>query len=85
MKNIPDKSIDLVLTDEKIVELYLSGESMRKIAKNFNTNHKPISRILKKANITTRPSKILDMHTSLTVALRESTVICWRTYDSVLI
>ena len=57
MKNIPDKSVDLVLTDEKIVELYLSGESMRKIAKNFNTNHKLISRILKKANIITRPSK----------------------------
>ena len=33
MKNIPDKIVDLVLTDEKIVELYLSGESMRKIAK----------------------------------------------------
>ena len=57
MKNIPDKSVDLVLTDEKIVELYLSGESMRKIAKKFNTNHKLISRILNKANITTRPSK----------------------------
>ena len=57
MKRIPDKSVDLVLTDEKIVELYLSGESMRKIAKKFNTNHKLISRILNKADITTRPSK----------------------------
>lgn len=35
MKGIPDGSIDLVLTDEKIVELYLSGESMRKIAKKI--------------------------------------------------
>ena len=35
MKDIPDGSVDLVLTDEKIVELYLSGDSMRKIAKKI--------------------------------------------------
>lgn len=35
MKGIQDGSINLVLTDEKIVELYLSGESMRNIAKNL--------------------------------------------------
>ena len=56
MKNIPDKSVDLVLTDPYVVELYSSGMTMRQIAKLFNTNHKLISRILKKGGIVTRPS-----------------------------
>ena len=60
MKNIPDKSVDLVLTDEmigKIVSYYLSGLSMRSIATEIGTNHKRIGRILKAHNINTRKSR----------------------------
>ena len=60
MKNIPDKSVDLVLTDEnidKIVSDYLSGLSMRAIANNIGTNHKRIGRVLKTCNIETRKSR----------------------------
>lgn len=56
MKEIPDESVDLVLTDPCVVDLYSSGMTMRQIAKLFNTNHKLISRILKKESIVTRPS-----------------------------
>ena len=56
MKNIPDRSVDLVLTDPYVVELYSGGMTMRQIAKLFNTNHKLISRILKKEGVVTRPS-----------------------------
>jgi hypothetical protein len=38
-----------------IIKMYDDGNSMRKIALNFNTNHKLISRILKGENIKTRP------------------------------
>ena len=37
-----------------IVKMYKDGVSMRKIALSFNTNHKLISRILKKGNVETR-------------------------------
>ena len=57
MKEIPDGSVDLVLTDPVVVNLYESGLSMREIAKQLNTNHKLISRILKKYRVTTRPPK----------------------------
>lgn len=43
MKNIPDD--------------YKSGLSMRAIAIKYSTNHKRVSRILKKRNILTRPSR----------------------------
>ena len=45
MKEIPDKSIDMILCD------YKDGLSMRKIAKKYNTNHKLISRILKRLDL----------------------------------
>lgn len=57
MKEIPDNSVDLVLTDEtigKIVSDYLSGLSMRSIATEIGTNHKRIGRVLKMCNIDTR-------------------------------
>ena len=57
MKTIPDGSVDMVLTDQVVVSLYESGLSMREIAKQLNTNHKLISRILKKCRVTTRPPK----------------------------
>ena len=38
-----------------IIKMYGDGNSMRKIALNFNTNHKLVSRILKSKNIKTRP------------------------------
>ena len=41
----------------KICEMYQKGKSMRKIALEFNTNHKLISRILKSENIQTRKPK----------------------------
>ena len=48
------------MIDEKIViNLYLQGYSMRQIAKQLNTNHKLISRILKRNNIETRKPKHL--------------------------
>ncbi len=51
MKEIPDKSIDMILCD------YKDGLSMRKIAKKYNTNHKLISRILKRNNIEIKKPK----------------------------
>lgn len=53
MKEIPDGSVDL------IVELYKKGNSMRSIAKKMGTNHKLISRVLKKNDIQTREPKNL--------------------------
>ena len=48
------------MIDEKIViNLYLQGYSMRQIAEQLNTNHKLISRILKRNNIETRKPKHL--------------------------
>ena len=51
MKEIPDKSIDMILCD------YLSGMSLRKTAKKYNTNHHRIKRILDKNNIEIRQPK----------------------------
>ena len=42
-----------------IVELYLKGESMRAIAIKLSTNHKLVSRVLSKHNISTRQPKNL--------------------------
>lgn len=63
MQGIPDKSIDLVLTDEvigKIVSDYLSGLSMRTIATEVGTNHKRIGRVLKAHNINARKVETLE-------------------------
>lgn len=57
MKEIPNGSVDMVLTDQYIVDMYNDGRSMREIAKLLNTNHKRISKILKKYNINKRPCK----------------------------
>ena len=43
----------------KIIEEYKNGKSMREIARDKNTNHKMISRILGKNNIKTREPKML--------------------------
>ena len=45
------------MDEKQIIELYIDGMSMRKIADMFNTNHKMISRILKRNNIKTREPK----------------------------
>ena len=45
------------MTDGEVVEDYLSGSSMRCIAVKYNTNHKLISRILKRNGVETRPSQ----------------------------
>jgi hypothetical protein len=50
MKEIPDGGV---------VGLYLGGASMRSIAKNIGTNHKLISTILKRNNVTIRKPKNL--------------------------
>ena len=51
MENIPDKSVDLILCD------YLSGMSLRQVARKYNTNHHKIKRILNKNNIEIRQPK----------------------------
>lgn len=51
MKDIPDKSIDMILCD------YLSGMSLRKVAEKYNTNHHKIKRILTKNNVEIRQPK----------------------------
>lgn len=48
MKLIPDKSIDCIICD------YLSGMSLREVAKKYNTNHHRIKRILNKNGIQIR-------------------------------
>jgi len=47
------------IKDGSVVGLYLGGASMRSIAKNIGTNHKLISTILKRNNVTTRKPKNL--------------------------
>ena len=47
------------MNDKAVVGLYLSGESMRDIAEKLGTNHKLISRILKRNGIETRKPKNL--------------------------
>lgn len=65
MKEIPDGSVDMILcdppeiTDEVIVALYINGASMRGIAEKLKTNHKLISRILKRNGIVPREPKNL--------------------------
>lgn len=54
MKNIDDKSIDMILCD------YKNGLSMRNIAKKYKTNHKLIGRILFKNNIERRAKNDLS-------------------------
>ena len=48
-----------MINEKDIVELYLQGYSMRGIARKLNSNHKLISRILKKNNIEVRKPKHL--------------------------
>ena len=48
-----------MINEKNVIELYLQGYSMREIAKQFNTNHKLISRILKRNNIEIRKPKHL--------------------------
>jgi len=48
-----------MLNKEIICKMYNDGMSMRGIALEFKTNHKRISRILKRGNITTRKPKNL--------------------------
>lgn len=47
------------MDDKIVVDLYLSGESMREIAKKLFTNHKLISRVLERNNVPTRKPKNL--------------------------
>jgi len=55
MKEIEDKSIDMILCDlplEEIINLYCDEKyTLRAIAKKFNTNHHKIKNILLKNNI----------------------------------
>lgn len=46
-----------LMDDTSVVDAYMQGKSMRCIAKEFGTNHKLISRILKRNNIETRQYK----------------------------
>ena len=55
MKEIESGSV----VSHTAIELYLSGESMRSIAVKLDTNHKLISRILKRNGVTTRAPKNL--------------------------
>ena len=47
------------MNKDLICKMYKDGKSMRQIALEFNTNHKLISRILKKENIETRKPRNL--------------------------
>mgnify|MGYP003109121409 CR=1 FL=1 len=47
------------MSDKTVVDLYLVGNSMREIAEKLGTNHKFISRILKRNGIATRKPKNL--------------------------
>jgi len=47
------------MDNKRVVDLYLSGESMREIAEKLGTNHKLISRVLKRNGIATRKPKNL--------------------------
>ncbi len=47
------------MNDKVVIDLYLSGKSMREIAEKLNTNHKLISRVLKRNNVPTRKPKNL--------------------------
>ena len=57
--------VDAIITDIPyideglVIDMYTKGMSMRKISEYFNTNHKLISRILKRNNIETRKPKNL--------------------------
>jgi len=51
MQKIPEKSIDMILTDKSVVYLYENGYTLRHIADIFNTDHHKIKRILTKNNI----------------------------------
>lgn len=48
-----------MINEKDIIELYSQGYSMREIARKLNSNHKLISRILKKNNIEIRKPKHL--------------------------
>ena len=54
MKEIPDGSVDLVLTDENVIKLYQQGMSMRQVAEKLGTNHKLVGRILKRNGVNKR-------------------------------
>lgn len=54
MKEIPDGSVDMILTDQEIVTYYESGMSMREVATLAKTNHKRVSRILKRKGVAKR-------------------------------
>lgn len=45
------------MDNKTVVDLYLGGNSMREIAEKLNTNHKLISRVLKRNDIPTRKPK----------------------------
>ncbi len=51
MKDIPDKSIDMILCD------YASGLSLRSVATKYNTNHHRIKRILTENGVSIRQPK----------------------------
>ena len=46
-----------LMNEEQVVKLYIDGKSMREIAMQLGTNHKLISRILKKNRVETRPTR----------------------------
>ena len=48
-----------MINEKDVIELYLQGYSMREIARKLNSNHKLISRILKRNNIEIRKPKYL--------------------------
>lgn len=47
------------MDEDLVIELYQCGRTMRSIAKEFNTNHKVVSKALKKNGIQTREPKNL--------------------------
>ena len=52
MKDIDDKSIDMILCEEQIVKMYEEEKyTLRHLADIFNTNHHRIKRILVKNNV----------------------------------
>jgi hypothetical protein len=53
------KQVGYEMNNKAVVDLYLTGKSMREIAVKLETNHKLISRILKRNGVATRKPKNL--------------------------
>lgn len=64
------------MDNKRVVDLYLNGESMREIAEKLGTNHKLISRVLKRNGIATRKPKNLRGVKSL-IVIQSETITTW--------